>query len=96
MATDGGGGGYSSDPGASRAGGGGSEGGRFVRTQSDAKDMVREQSGGDLDLGMDGEVEPQLVPAPGPPRPASVKTWTSGGRTSCDDPMTHYLYNGDG
>jgi hypothetical protein len=22
--------------------------------------------------------------------------WISGGRTSCNDPMTHYLYNGDG
>jgi hypothetical protein len=93
MATDGGGG-YSGDPGASRASGGGSGGGRFVRT--DAEDMVREQSGGGLDLGMDREAEPQLVPAPSPPRPASVKTWTSSGRTSRDDPMTHYLYNGDG
>jgi hypothetical protein len=42
MATDGSGGGYSGDPGASRAGGGGSGGGRFVRTQSDAEDMVLE------------------------------------------------------
>jgi hypothetical protein len=85
MATDGGGGGgYSGDPGARGAGAGGSEGGRFMRTV------------GGVDLRMDGEAEPQLVPAPAPPPPASVKTWISGGRTSCNDPMTHYLYNGSG
>jgi hypothetical protein len=88
--------GYSGDPGAGRDGGGGSGGGRFVRTHRDAEDVMLEQFGGGLDLGMDTEAEPQLVSAPSPTRPASVKTWTSGGWTSCDDPMTHYLYNSDG
>jgi hypothetical protein len=48
------------------------------------------------DLVGDAEAAPPLLPAASPPRPTSEKTWTSMGRTSMDDPMSHYLYNGSG
>jgi hypothetical protein len=56
--------------------------------------------------GMEGFVVPspvlqhaspvlQLTP-PSPPRPESEKCWTSEGKTSQNDPMSHYIYNGSG
>jgi hypothetical protein len=51
---------------------------------------------GDL-AGAAKAAPPPPLRAATPPRPASEKTWwTSMGRTSMDDPMSHYLYNGSG
>jgi hypothetical protein len=44
------------------------------------------------DLVGDLEEASALLPAASPPRPAFEKTWTSMGRTSMDDLMSHYLY----
>jgi hypothetical protein len=66
-----------------------------VRTHINNDNMELEQSGGGLDLDMDAQASPPLLPTHSPTRPASVKTRTLGGWTSCDDPMTHYLYNVD-
>jgi hypothetical protein len=51
---------------------------------------------GFFDLGGEAEgAAPPLSP-PSPPCPDSEKWWTSAGRTSMNDPMSHYLYNGSG
>jgi hypothetical protein len=53
-------------------------------------------SNGGVDLCFDVEQAMSLLSSPSPPWPAWEKTWTSMGRTSIDDPMRHYLYNGSG
>jgi hypothetical protein len=49
---------------------------------------------GFVELGGEAEVAAPPLPPPSPSRPDSEKWWTSGGRTSMNDPMSHYLYNG--
>jgi hypothetical protein len=56
-----------------------------------------EWTGADGDLAGAAEAAPPPpLRAATPPRLTSEKIWTSMGRTSMDDPMSHYLYNGSG
>jgi hypothetical protein len=61
-------------------------------------DQGMEWTEADIHLVGDAEAAPPLLRAASTPRPASEKIWTSPsmGRTSMNDPMTHYLYNGSG
>jgi hypothetical protein len=47
-----------------------------------------------VDLG--GEQEIRMLPELTPPPPARQQAWVSAGRHSNNDPMDHYLYNGNG
>jgi hypothetical protein len=91
MATGGGGGSYSGD---SNLAGAEGEAARIGRTGVDQR---MEWTRADADLAGAAEAPP---PPPlwvaAPPRPASEKIWTLMGRTSMDDSMSHYLYNGSG
>jgi hypothetical protein len=90
MATGGGGGSYSGDSDLAGAEG---EAAGIGRT---GVDHGMEWTGADADLAGAAEAEPPPQRAATPPRPASEKIWTSMGKTSMDDPMSHYLYNGSG
>jgi hypothetical protein len=93
MATGGGGGGEWS--GESSGGGESPAGVRRCGSASAAGGRME----GFVDLAGEAEVAaPPLppLPPPSPPRPDSEKWWTSPGRTSMNDPMSHYLYNGSG
>jgi hypothetical protein len=91
MATGGGGGSYSGDSDLADPEG---EAAGIGRT---GVDQGMEWTGADVDLAGAAEAAPPPpLRAATPPRPASEKIWTSMGRTSMDDPMIHYLYNGNG
>jgi hypothetical protein len=82
MATGGGGGSYSGD--SDLAGVEGHAAGIGI-------DQGMEWTGAGGDLAGAAEAAPPPLRAATPPRPASEKIWTSMGRTSMDDPMSHYL-----
>jgi hypothetical protein len=87
-------------------GGGGSFADDFVGVGHESDGGGRSWGGGDPRVGAngddlfsantDGAEQPVLLLAPPPPLPESQQAWTAGGRHSCNDPMSHYLYNGNG